>query len=124
MNGPKFLAGLFTVSGVLHFVRSEPFEKIVPTPLQANAKELVQISGVAELTCAALLAAPPTRRLGGILSFGLLLGVFPANIQMSVSAFQSRRSPLWYRVATLLRLPLQLPMLRWAYQAWAEEPAR
>ena len=124
MNGPKVLAGMFATSGVLHFARSEPFEKIIPTPLQEYKKELVQISGVAELTCAALLAAPPTRRLGGILSFGLLLGVWPANIQMSVSAFQSERASSWYRIATVLRLPLQIPMLRWAYQAWTGGSAR
>ena len=124
MNGPKVLAGMFATSGVLHFARSEPFEKIIPTPLQEYKKELVQASGVAELTCAALLVMPQTRRLGGILSFGLLLGVWPANAQMTVSAFQSERAPGWYRIATVLRLPLQLPMLRWAYQAWSGDRSR
>ena len=124
MDGPKVLAGMFATSGVLHFARSEPFEKIIPTPMQEYKKELVQISGVAELACAALLVTPPTRRLGGILSFGLLLGVWPANVQMSVSAFKSERAPSWYRMMTVLRLPLQIPMLRWAYRAWAEERSR
>jgi uncharacterized membrane protein len=124
MDGPKVLAGMFATSGVLHFAKPEPFEKIIPTPLKEYRKELVQISGVAELTCAALLVTPPTRRLGGILSFGLLLGVWPANVQMSVSAFQSERASSWYRIATLLRLPLQIPMLRWAYRAWAGERSR
>jgi uncharacterized membrane protein len=124
MDGPKVLAGMFATSGVLHFARPEPFERIIPTPLQEYKKELVQISGVAELTCAALLAVPPTRRLGGILSFGLLLGVWPATVQMSVSAFQSERAPSWYRIATILRLPLQIPMLRWAYRAWTGGSAR
>jgi len=124
MDGTKFLAGMFATSGVLHFARSEPFEKIIPTPLQEYKKELVQISGVAELACPALLVTPPTRRLGGILSFGLLLGVWPANVQMSVSAFKSERAPSWYRIMTVLRLPLQIPMLRWAYRAWAEERSR
>jgi uncharacterized membrane protein len=118
MDGTKVLTALFTTSGVLHFARPEPFEKIIPTPLQQYKKELVQVSGVAELTYAALLAAPPTRRLGGLLSFGLLLGVWPANAQMTVSAYQSERAPSWYRILTILRLPLQIPMLRWAYQAW------
>src|SRR5689334_21125511 len=67
MNGPKVLAGMFATSGVLHFVNPEPFEKIIPAPLQDYKKELVQISGVAELACAALLVTPPTRRLGGLL---------------------------------------------------------
>ena len=118
MDGTKVLAGMFTTSGVLHFAASEPFEKIIPAPLQQYKKELVQVSGVAELACAALLVAPQTRRLGGLLSFGLLLGVWPANAQMTVSAYQNERAPAWYRLGTVLRLPLQIPMLRWAWNAW------
>ena len=121
MNGPKVLAGMFATSGVLHFLRPEPFEKIIPTPLETYKKELVAVSGVAELACAALLVTPPTRRLGGLLSFGLLLGVWPANGQMTVSAFQNVRSPSWYRLLTVLRLPLQIPMLRWAWSAYRGE---
>jgi uncharacterized membrane protein len=122
MNGPKILAGMFATSGVLHFATPEPFEKIIPTPLKEYKTELVQVSGVAELACAALLVTPPTRRLGGLLSFGLLLGVWPANAQMTVSAYRNERSPAWYRLGTVLRLPLQIPMLRWAWSAWRGQP--
>lgn len=115
----RLLATLFTVSGVLHFAMPKPFERIIPTPLKAYKTELVQVSGVAELGCAALMAMPPTRRLGGLLSFGVLAGVFPANIQMTVSAFQKEGAPAWYRLLTVLRLPLQFPMLMWARKAWA-----
>lgn len=107
-----FLAGIFGLSGVLHFVKPEPYEKIVPKPLPFK-RELVQVSGAAELACAAMLIAPPTRRLGGRLSAWLLLAVFPANVQMTVSAFQ-KPAPWWYRVATVARLPLQAPMVLWA----------
>lgn len=122
MDGAKVLAGMFTTSGVLHFAKPEPFEKMIPRPLVDYKKELVQVSGVAELACAALLMTRPTRRLGGLLSFGLLLGVWPANAQMTVSAYQSKRAPRWYRILTVLRLPLQIPMLRWAWSAWKGEP--
>jgi uncharacterized membrane protein len=118
MNRTKLLAGIFASSGVLHFAKPEPYEKIIPTPLKDYSRELVQVSGVVELASAALLMTPQTRRLGGLLSFGLLLGVWPANGQMTVSAFQSERSPAWYRIGTVLRLPLQIPMLQWAWHAW------
>jgi uncharacterized membrane protein len=124
MDGAKILAGMFTTSGVLHFAKAEPFEKIIPTPLVEYKKELVAVSGAAELACAALLLQPRTRRLGGLLSFGLLLGVWPANAQMSVSAFQSEGTPGWYRIATVLRLPLQIPMLKWSWHAWKGEARR
>jgi uncharacterized membrane protein len=77
----------------------------------------VYASGVVELGCAAMLTQPSTRRLGGLLSFGLLLAVFPANVQMAISAFQDDKAPLWFKVGTLLRLPLQIPPLRWALNA-------
>jgi uncharacterized membrane protein len=107
------LFGIFAVSGVLHFAIPKPYESIVPKPLPYK-RELVYVSGVAELGCAALLTRPSTRRLAGILSFGLLLAVFPANVQMTISTWQSRQAPLWWKIATVLRLPLQIPPLRWA----------
>lgn len=110
------LFGLFAVSGVLHFVIPDPYASIVPKPLPYK-RELVYVSGVAELGCAALLTRPDTRRLGGILSFGLLLAVFPANIQMTITTCQSRETPLWWKIATVLRLPLQIPPLKWAITA-------
>lgn len=114
----RLLATLFTVSGVLHFAMPKPFERIIPGPLKPYKSELVQASGVAELGCAALMALPPTRRVGGMLSFGVLAGVFPANIQMTVSAFQRADAPTWYKLLTVFRLPLQIPMLLWARKAW------
>lgn len=110
-----FLAGIFALSGVLHFVRPQPYVSIVPKPLPMK-RELVMASGAAELASAALLVVPRTRRLGGRLSTWLLIAVFPANVQMTLSAFQ-KPTPAWYRLATVLRLPLQAPMVAWARRA-------
>ncbi len=112
----RALAGLLAVSGVLHFVKPKPYATIVPKPLPYK-RELVYASGVVELGCAAMLTQPRTRRLGGLLSFGLLLAVFPANVQMTISTFQNDKAPLWFKVGTVLRLPLQIPPLRWALNA-------
>lgn len=112
----KMLAALLGVSGVLHFAIPKPYAAIVPKPLPYK-RELVYASGVVELGCAAMLTRPHTRRLGGLLSFGLLLAVFPANIQMTIDGFARRSSPTWYKIALLLRLPMQIPPLRWALKA-------
>lgn len=112
----KMLAALLGVSGVLHFAIPKPYTAIVPKPLPYK-RELVYASGVAELGCAAMLTQPRTRRVGGLLSFGLLLAVFPANVQMMVTVVQSKKAPLWYKVGTVLRLPLQLPPLSWSLKA-------
>ena len=115
-SGVRNLAGIFLVSGVLHFVAPKPYASIVPKALPYKT-ELVHVSGAMEIGCAALLVRPRTRRLGGLLSFGLLLAVFPANVQMALDGWRSPKAPGWYKIGLLLRLPLQIPPLRWALAA-------
>lgn len=116
------LAGLFVASGTMHLVRPQVFLPIVPRKLPAR-EELVYASGVAELVCAAGLAVPATRAAAGWSSAALLLAVFPANVQMSVSAAKRwRRRPEDARRLALLggtvaRLPLQYSLVRVALSA-------
>jgi uncharacterized membrane protein len=112
----KILAGIFTVSGVLHFVTPRTYEAIVPKPLPYK-RELVQGSGVAEIACAGLMLHPRTRRVGGLASAVLLTAVFPANVQMTIDSARDSRRPWWFTLGTVLRLPLQLPMIRIALKA-------
>jgi uncharacterized membrane protein len=112
----RLLCILLGASGVLHFAVPKPYTAIVPKPLPYK-RELVYASGVVELGCAAMLTQQRTYRLGGLLSFGLLLAVFPANVQMTISALQNGKAPLWFKIGTVLRLPLQIPPLRWALKA-------
>lgn len=107
------LAALFAGAGVVHLVRPEPFERIVPKALPYK-RELVYASGAAELACAAGLTNARTRRVAGWASVALLVGVFPANVQMCASAMRSEKSPRWYKAGTIARLPLQLPMIKTA----------
>jgi uncharacterized membrane protein len=100
------LTALLGGSGVLHFLAPAPYRKIVP-PSFGDPAVLVRLSGVAELGCAALLAAPPTRRLGGWASAALFVAVFPANLY-AVKAVGPRRTA---RAVAIARLPLQLPMI-------------
>lgn len=112
----KALAWLLAGMGVLHFARPEPFEKIVPQPLPCK-RELVYASGVAEVACAVALSRDSTRPAGGWASTALMLAVFPANVQMSVTALRSERASWWYQAGTVLRLPLQVPLVRTALKA-------
>lgn len=114
------LAGLFAVAGTAHFVRPEPFESIVPKPLPAK-RELVYVSGAAELAAAGLLAVPRTRSWGGRLSLAILAGVFPANIQMAVDVLRSERTSLAFKIGTVARLPLQWPLIAIARRAAATD---
>jgi uncharacterized membrane protein len=58
-----------------------------------------------------VVAAPRTRRLGGLLAAALFVAVFPANVKMALD--WSDRS-LLERIAAYGRLPLQIPMVIWA----------
>lgn len=112
----KVMAGAFVAMGILHFVKPGPFERIVPKPLP-HKKELVYASGVAEVAVGALMLRPATRRLGGLGAVGLLAAVFPANVQMALDVLRSRKAPLPLKIGTLVRLPLQVPMIRIALKA-------
>ncbi|WP_243789805.1 hypothetical protein [Saccharopolyspora gloriosae] len=109
----QLLAGVLATAGVLHFVQPKPFDSIVPKQLPGSARTWTYVSGVAELGCAAAVAHPRLRRLGGLLTAGLFIGVFPANVQMAVDY---RRKPLPQRAIAYGRLPLQLPLIAWAWR--------
>ena len=110
------LAALLLGTGSLHFVATSSYERIVPRVLGPdNARTLVLVSGVAELTAGALLAVPRTRRLGAGLAAGLFVVVFPANVQMALDGgIAGAGFPLDSPVAAWLRLPLQVPLVWWA----------
>ena len=109
----RLLTGAFLLSGTVHLLRPQVFLPLVPRWLPAR-RGLVLGSGVAELLCAAGLLHPATRRPAGTASAVLLVAVFPANLQMAVDA--RGRGPA-YRTATLVRLPLQVPLVRTALRA-------
>jgi uncharacterized membrane protein len=112
------VVGLFLVSGTIHLLRPSVFTPIVPDLLPAH-RLLVYVSGIAELACAAGLVWRRTRWLAGFASAVLLVAVFPANVTMAVDAWRSWQgeghSGL-YVTGTLLRLPLQVPLVWWAWR--------
>ena len=111
------LAALFTFTGTMHFVRPRFFEAIVPPAIEAQKKEAVAVSGVAEIAGAALLLHPASRRLGRWWLLALLVSVFPANVHMAVNPEQirgldMRKIPRW---ALWARLPLQPLAMIWVW---------
>ncbi len=108
------LAALMLGIGSLHFVMPKLFMRIVPHVL-GHERFFVYASGVAELTCGALLLSDRTKRLGGALTAATMVAVFPGNIQMAIDT-----GPPWtslYAAGVWLRLPLQVPLIAWALRA-------
>jgi hypothetical protein len=56
----RLLANLFIGAGVNHFVMPRAYEQIVPPRLQAHAKRIVQVSGVAEIAGGVGVLVPAT----------------------------------------------------------------
>lgn len=115
---PYLLAGLLTVTGTMHFVAPKVFASIIP-PQLPHRSALVYASGAAELTCAAGLAVPRTRRVAGWATALLFVAVFPANVQMALDAGDRSAA---YRAATYARLPVQVPLVMWA--VWVARVSR
>ncbi|QGK68929.1 hypothetical protein GIY23_04695 [Allosaccharopolyspora coralli] len=107
------LAATLAAAGTLHFAQPKPFDRIVPRALPGTPRTWTYASGVAELTCAAAVAHPRTRSTGALAAAALFVAVFPANVQMAVD---TRRSRPALRYGSLARLPLQLPLIRWAWR--------
>ena len=106
------LAATLAVPGLLHFAHPAPFVAIVPRSLP-RPELLVALSGVGELACAALVAHPRTRRTGGLGAAALFVAVFPANVSM---ALRSTGHSTLYRAVVWARLPLQIPLIVWAWR--------
>ena len=113
MIGRILLAALFLVAGTLHFVIPQPYLKIMPPYLPAPLT-LIYISGAAEILGGLGLLLPATRQLAAWALVALLICVLPANIHMAAAHLQAPgiMGQSW---AQWLRVPLQLPMIYWAW---------
>lgn len=101
-------------AGGLHFVLTDGYAPIVPRFIP-RADLVVRFSGVAEIICGGLVAMPKTRRFGGFATAALLTAVFPANVQMALDGgLKGGGFPLGNGWFAWLRLPLQIPLIKWA----------
>ena len=111
--GTRIVIGAFTVSGVVHLVRPAVFAPLIPAPL-GDPGPWVLGSGVAELVCAAGLA---TRQpWAPAVTTATLAVVWIGNLQMALDLQRSRR-PAWQKAAAWARLPVQLPLMRAAWES-------
>jgi len=106
------LSALLTSSGLVHFVRPKTFTDLVPSWVPGTARQVVYVSGAAELAAAALVALPATRRLGGWTAAAVFVGVFPGNIKMAVDN-SGPTAPTVLKTISYARLPLQIPLVLW-----------
>lgn len=116
------LVAIYSATSIAHLVKPKIYDSVIPTPLQRWSRELIMVSGIAEGACALGLLHPRTRRVAGVASVGLLVAVFPANIQMAIDYSRDAiEEPTPARiggaVATIARLPLQWTLIQWSRKA-------
>jgi len=104
------LAALLIAAGVMHFLKSDMYLKLMPPYLPWHL-ELVYLSGIFEVLLGFLLLIPRTSRLAAWGIIALLIAVFPANIHLYLHQEILPAPPVLH----LLRLPLQGLLILWAY---------
>ncbi|MGF1497758.1 MAG: DoxX family protein [Elainellaceae cyanobacterium] len=114
------LAVSMIVAGVLHFVATDPFVRIVPGFLPAP-EALVYISGVIEILLGLGLLVPSVSQWAAWGLVALFIAVYPANINMAVNDIHIDGVPdgWWFQA---IRLPFQFVLIAWAY--WYTKPSQ
>ncbi len=113
------LAGLLVVSGVNHFTTPHFYYSVVPPSITTeegltSRHNWVRTSGAIEFAGAAGLLVPQTRKAAATCTALMFAGFTAGHISALRRAFGSKGSP---RARTIhsLRLPLQLPLIAWAW---------
>jgi len=106
------MAAIYLAAGINHFVNPEFYNKIMPPWLPWHLS-LIYISGLAEMILGILLFPEKTRKWAAWGIIILLVAVFPANIQMMLNYREQQNPYLW---VAILRLPLQLLLIGWAFR--------
>ena len=114
----KYLLAIFMITaGIMHFVNSAFFLKVMPPYLPLH-KELVLVSGAFEVLLGVLLLVPRSSQMAAWGIVALLIAVFPANLYV----FQHQDILPAPPIVHLLRLPMQGVFILWAY--WHTRPAK
>jgi uncharacterized membrane protein len=112
------LAAMFLLAATSRLARPETLLAMIPTWLPFRRAALYA-SGAAEAAGAIGLMVPPLRRPAGLGLVGLLVAIFPANVNVAVHNLQIEGYPK-SAVYQWARLPLQI-VLVWLV-LWTSQP--
>ncbi|MEL7223170.1 MAG: DoxX family protein [Bacteroidota bacterium] len=104
------MASFYIFAGVSHFRVPRFFLSMTPKWVPAPEKVNI-IVGIIEILLGLLLLLPATRSLAAMGVIVLLIAVFPANVYHFQKALKKQKMV----GLTLLRLPIQLLLIYWAY---------
>lgn len=108
----RLLAGpFFVAAGTLHLTQTRMYVRAMPPYIPAH-REMVLVSGAAEIAGGLALLHPRTRRAGGWWLIATLLAVFPANVHMALNPEQFPGLP-GGKAALWARPPFQGVFIAW-----------
>lgn len=117
-RSPWPLAAFFVFGGVMHFLKPGFYLRIMP-PYLPYHRELVYVSGVAEIAGGVGAGVPALRRPARWGLVALLLAVFPANVHAALNPETVGGGPLATTLAWV-RLPVQGLFVAWVLSATAD----
>jgi uncharacterized membrane protein len=118
-RSPVPLAGFFVLAGSMHFLRPRFYMRIMP-PWIPWHRELVYVSGAAEIAGGVGALVPSLRPAAGWGLVALLVAVFPANVHPTLHPESVGLDSPTGRILLWLRLPLQAAFAAWVVSATRE----
>ena len=115
------IAAIFYIAaGTLHFIKPEPYLRIMPPYIPWHVF-IVQASGVFEILGGLGLLVSKTRRASAWGLAALLIAIFPANIYMATNPLEAGAASI-PPVIRWGRLPLQPLLIWWVLWCTRERP--
>jgi uncharacterized membrane protein len=105
------MAAIYILAGLNHFRVPRLYAKMIP-PALPTPKLLNIVSGLAEIILGIALCIPALSHWAAWGIIALLIAIFPANVYMLANDRAGMGVPKWI---LLLRLPLQIALIAWAY---------
>jgi len=105
------MAAIYILAGLNHFRVPRLYQRMIP-PALPSPKALNIVSGLAEVALGIALCIPLTSAWAAWGIIVLLIAIFPANVYMLTNERAAMGVPKW---VLLLRLPLQIALIAWAY---------
>jgi len=105
------LSAIFIIAGIFHMIKPKAFMRIMPLYIPYH-KELVYLSGIAEITVGIGILFSQTRILSLWAIISMLIIFIPVHIHMLINKKASLKLP---KSILILRLLLQFVFIYWVF---------
>ncbi len=108
------MAALYVAAGLNHLLRPDVYLPMMPPYLPAH-RELVLLSGFAEIVLGVAVLIRPLRRAAAWGLIALLVAIFPANVHIALHDVPLFGRSEGFGIWNWVRLPFQGLLIAWAW---------